>query len=548
MQPDPLIEWLIRRWSLPLQAVPQVELLLEAEADGSSACRLETPFEFSNTPACSKNGVTAPLVATRASDGDYLQSWRMHQAESEIARRLVQTARSEFTPKEEDVLRSFFPGAADDDRQMLAAATACRRQLALVTGGPGTGKTYVLARIIALLGSSASNSLPIRLAAPTGKAAERMKKAVADSLAALPSGGHADPARLRQIAESSCNLHVLLGYNPAKGSCRYHRNNPLPCAALIVDECSMIDVLLWQALLDALPATARLILLGDPDQLQSVGQGKVFSDVVHEARQVQSPLHPCHVHLTEARRFINSPDIIGLAQALQEADENAAADLLERNEGDRNGSGGVSWHPMKQGRLSCAKFPPPILQCLKQVAGAASPEAAIEALSKVCILTAQKEYFVGSRALSLQIQSFMEKQGTLRNCPVIIDRNDPETGLKNGMIGIMHEDTEGRKKAWFSGGDGKMKDYAVARLPEHSPAWAITIHRSQGSEYDNLLVVLPQEESPMATRELLYTAITRARSHVHIAGVIESVRKAVKTPSARITLLGNALKNASRKV
>lgn len=548
MKPDPLIDWLIRRWSLPPQAVPIVARLLDAEADGSTAFRLENSFEFSGMRVCSQDGGPAPLVAVRIEEVDYIQSWRMNHAESQIARRLVQMARSEFTPKEETVLRSFFPGAADDDCQMRAAATACGRQLALVTGGPGTGKTYVLARMLALFDSSSPSSLPIRLAAPTGKAADRMKKAVADSLATLPNNVGADPIRLRQIADSSCNLHVLLGYNPAKGSCRYHRNNPLPCAALIVDECSMIDVLLWQALLDALPATARLILLGDPHQLQSVGQGKVFSDVVHEARQVQSPLHPCHVHLTEARRFINSPDIIRLAQALQEADENAAADLLERNEGDRNGSGGVSWHPMKQGRLSCAKFPPPILQCLKQVAGAASPEAAIEALSKVCILTAQREYFVGSRALSRQIQSFMEKQGTLRNCPVIIDRNDPETGLKNGMVGIMHEDTEGRKKAWFSGGDGKLKDYAVARLPEHSPAWAITIHRSQGSEYDNLLVVLPQEESPMATRELLYTAITRARSHVHIAGVIESVRKAVKTPSARITLLGNALKNARLNV
>jgi exodeoxyribonuclease V alpha subunit len=549
MKPSPLIEWLIRQWSLPLQAVPQVERLLRAEDEGSTAYRLESSLEFSSSHAWSHDGgATAPLVVVRSGEFDYIQSWRMHQAESEIARRLLQMARSDSTPKEESVLRSFFPGAADDDQQMLAAATACRRQLTLVTGGPGTGKTHVLARIIALLESSTSLSLPIRLAAPTGKAADRMKKAVADSLAGLPTSSGVDPVRLRQIAESSCNLHVLLGYNPAKGTCRYHRNNTLPCAALIIDECSMIDVTMWQALLDALPTTAKLILLGDPDQLQSVGQGKVFSDMVCEALQAQSLMRPCHVHLTTARRFANSPDIIKLARALQDNDERAAARLLETNEGDGNGRGGVTWLPMMQGRLSCEKFPTSILQCLKQVAQAASPGAAVEALGKVCILTAQREYFVGSRALSIQIQSFMEKRGKLRNHPVIIDRNDPETGLRNGMVGIIHEDDDGHRSAWFAGGDGILKNYSVARLPEHSPAWAITIHRSQGSEYDNVLVVLPQEESPMATRELLYTAITRARSHVHIAGVIESVRKAVKTPTARVTLLGNALKNASRMV
>ena len=131
------------------------------------------------------------------------------------------------------------------------------------------------------------------------------------------------------------------------------------------------------------------------------------------------------------------------------------------------------------------------------------------------------------------------------NQPVIIKVNDPETGLRNGAIGVLHTDAEDKRRVWFkSRHSAEAEHYPIGALPEHGPAWAITIHRSQGSEYDDVLVILPREESPLATRELLYTAITRAKKRVYVAGSMDAVRKAVETPAKRITLLSSALDRA----
>lgn len=541
MNSSPDIEWLQRKWGLPGEAVPAVLALLKEESRGSTACAIGAEVRDFGNAAGDAEGTT-PLVITEHAGGRFLQSRRLHRAEREIAGRLLELAGNESPlPFAAKALPKLFPGAGENGRQPDAARAAMTRQLAVITGGPGTGKTYALARILALLVASGIPADMIRLAAPTGKAADRMKAAVSDSLAGLPDGFKKHMDSLARIAESGMTLHKLVGYNPQKGRARFDASQPLPCRVLIVDECSMVDVMLWRTVLLALPRDARLVLIGDPNQLESVGEGNVFAEVVRSASVPGSALAPTHVHLTEARRFKDRPDILAFARALERSDPVAAAEILERAEGP-GAPRGIGWLKCPGAVLPCADFPRPVLESLEKVARASTPQDALDALGKICILTAQRDFFVGSQAMSAAIgQHFFQQEGA-RNQPVIINRNDPETGLRNGTVGVIHTDADGRRKAWFHAGDGRLKEVPVAKLPDFSPAWAITIHRSQGSEYDDVLVVLPREESPMTTRALLYTAITRAKRTVYIAGELGSVKKAATTTSDRRTMLAAFLR------
>jgi len=530
------IDWLAKMWGLPEEAFDSVRRLLQAEAQGSTACEVEQDIvDWGN--AAGPEEADSPLVLTGFNRKTHIQSRRLFLAEREIADRLLSLA--SLPPTGETFTKSLkvlFPDAAADDLQARAALTAATRHLAVVTGGPGTGKTYVLARILALLTDHGMATGSIRLAAPTGKAADRMKKAVGDSVHHLPKAFRKHADLLNRTANSSATIHSLLGYNPDTGRCRFDRNNPLPCQTLILDECSMIDVHLWRALLRALPDDSRLVLLGDPNQLESVGQGNVFFDVARAAECPESPLHPLHVHLTGTRRFKDSPRIVALAQALEKSDAAAAEELLARSAGPEPCEG-LAWIESAGGPLPCENFPPRVLKALARVATADSAREALDALAGVCVLTAQREFFVGSKAVSAQIEKHFSLHEGVRNHPVIINHNDPETGLRNGTVGIIHLSSNGSRKAFFPSSDGHLTEFAVSRLPDYSPAWAITIHRSQGSEYEDTLVILPREESPMATRQLLYTAITRAKSSVCVAGDLETVKKAVITSSSRCTML-----------
>jgi len=534
MTQPPDIEWLQRKWGLPARAVKPVQDLLQEESLGSTACVLaETIPDWGDAAG----GPTAPLVIIEYAGKQYLQSRRLCAAERDVAARILGMAGKEIPlPEATGQLPTLFPDAEKPDLQAAAARAAVSRQLTMITGGPGTGKTYTLARILALLVAAGIPASSIRLAAPTGKASDRMRRAISDSLAGLPKGFQKHADSLARIAGSSSTLHKLLRYNPQSGRSSFDARHPLPCEVLIVDECSMVDVLLWRAVLQALPGSSRLILLGDPNQLESVGQGNVFAELARAAREEGSPLGLAHVHLTEARRFKDRPDILAFARALEESDAGAAARLLEGSRGS-DAPRGLAWLENPGGALPCDSFPKPVLNALEAVALAESPQEAIAALEKICILTAQREFFVGAKAVSAGIdQHFLSRKG-VRNQPLIINHNDPETGLRNGTVGVIHTGPDGKRKAWFQAGDGHLRDVAVARLPDFSPAWAITIHRSQGSEYDDVLVILPRAESPMATRELLYTAITRARKNVFIAGDLETVKKAATTTSSRCTAL-----------
>lgn len=530
MHPD--LEWFQRKWGMPESspAANAILHLLEMERNGSTASVLTANYEWGDAATDAQEEGTSPLVIVHHEGVPFLQSRRLFESERFVARRLLDLAGSMLSKTyAHEVFEKLFSDSTPSDLQVEAVKAVTQRCLTIITGGPGTGKTYTLARILAFLVQEGVRADFIRLAAPTGKAADRMKKAVTDSVA----------PDLHEVAESSSTLHSLLGYNPDSGCFRYNSRNPLHCEVLIVDECSMIDLQLWSAVLAALPPAARLILLGDPNQLESVGQGNVFGEMARVAGDVHSPLHATRVHLTQARRFHNRPGILNFAQALEQGLPDEAVRLLEGNDP----ASGLTWMATGEERWSFSKFPEPIQKALSAIAHAENPESAMVAVQRVCILTAQREYFVGALSMSAVIEEYFATQvSKVRNHPIIINRNDPETGLRNGALGVIHVDADGGRKAWFPNVNGHLRNFSVARLPDFSPAWAITIHRSQGSEYDEVLVILPREESPLATRELLYTAITRARSNVTIAGDISSVRKAIATPSSRTTLLAAALR------
>lgn len=558
----PEIELLRRRWGLPKEAESAVRSLLDAMEEGHT--RVVLPGGVADLKmlgdSCRKvshglKGTPVPLVAHHEGNHWHLQSWRLAKAEGEIAQEILKRLKpvvgeSSVTKPAAKLLNELFAPTQDNEKQLQALYCAVRNQFVLITGGPGSGKTYTLARILALLAhlQLRKNRTPLRvaLAAPTGKAADRMRESVSVSLDKLGDSFSDTVESLKEAAGRARTLHSLLGYNPSTASCRYNADNPLPVDLVIVDEASMIDVFLWCRLLKAIPREAKLILLGDPNQLESVGMGAVLGELVR-ATQRNKELKSCWVHLEKTQRFKNSPGIQGLADAVVRRDALKAVDLLSGRL-DGGASAGLSWEA-DQKQFGWELIPKSVQTALEEVASATSPDRALKAMDKIRILAAHREHAWGVKGINGVIEAHLfridatQDVSRVHNQPIIINQNDTETGLKNGSVGVLFSDHNGQRRAWFPAASSAepLKDFPVTKLPDHSLAWSLTIHRSQGSEFDQVLVVLPQSESPLATRELIYTAITRAKNTVHLRGSLKVIEQAIMDESHRETGLGWAL-------
>lgn len=527
----PESQWLKDKWAMPGAAAVAVEALFEAHKDGSTACKLDiASSELRQAVAKPDGDKSTPLVAVEMGGSTFLQTRWFFEAEKKIASRLLALNSQASTTFPSQKLVDYF---SEEGPQREAAKLALDRNLAIITGGPGTGKTYTLARIIALLLDAGEDLKRIQLTAPTGKAAERMMKAVSEAGKSLTPDLQ---QKLDAVASTSRTIHSLLGYHPGKNACTYHAGHRLPCRILIVDECSMIDTLLWQALLEALPELPelpyypRLILLGDPNQLESVGRGNVFTEIARA-----EVLKPARAHLTKSHRFADRPAIFALAKAIEDKKSDSASALITENT-DPACAHGLFWKDATSHAQVLKHLPPVVFEAMQAVAFAPTPEEALKALENVRILTSHRTPAAGQQSLGMEIEKFLLEKfpgKKILNRPVIIDRNDPETGLRNGDVGIVH--TAGGNRAVHF---GKRPPVSLSKLPEHTPAWSITIHRSQGSEYENVVVVLPKKaDSPLATRQLLYTAITRAKKSLFLFGSTEVIEKAVAESATRITLL-----------
>lgn len=442
----------------------------------------------------------------------------------------------------------FFSQRASEkpDWQKLACAVALRGSVAIITGGPGTGKTYTVARLLALLFATAPDAARqrIALAAPTGKAAARLKQSIDKALTELAERvGGALP--LRQLTErmgAARTLHSLLGARPDSRAFAHHAGNPLDVDVLIVDEASMVHLEMMACLLDALPPGATLVLLGDKDQLASVEAGAVLGDLCHNAQAGgyseetaeyvraasgeelpreflggAGPLAQQTVMLRHSRRF--GGPIGQLALAVNAGDAARAEEVL------RGGDEAVRWiehaHQHQVVNLALEGYQP-YLEVLRAGPDGAAHEdwvrAVLQHFEAFRILCAVREGEWGVSGLNTAIEGRLEAAGLLRRGgewyvgrPVMVTRNDYGTGVFNGDIGLTLADPArpGSLRVYFLEGD-KVRSVLATRLRNVETAYAMTVHKSQGSEFRHTVLVLPEDRHGILTRELVYTGITRA--------------------------------------
>ncbi len=449
------------------------------------------------------------------------------------------------------------PEKASTDPQALAAATALASRVTLISGGPGTGKTTTVGRMLALL-LTADPELRIALAAPTGKAAARLGEAVAEQVEQLPIDD-----RLRALLPSTAStIHRLLGYQPRRDRFRHHARRPLALDVLVIDEVSMVDLLLMDATISALPPGARVVLLGDKDQLTSVETGSVFGDLCAAAgldrttshdRATQgssdratraSPLlRGATVELVTSYRFRDQPGIGELAVAVRQGDAGRTIAVLD---------------DARRGEVSRLEPPDDADSVLAPVKGlidsylaAASPAEALERLGRFRVLCARRRGSWGVERMNAAVERHLAAaghqvtEGFYPARPILITANDYSSRLFNGDLGICWRD--GRLWAFFPGTGAEPRRLPLARLPAHETAWAMTVHKAQGSEFDRVLLVLGGTDSRATSRELLYTGATRARRSVVVVGTTEVIRGAVARRSRRVSGLADALRGVPRR-
>lgn len=516
-----------------------MESLLQAQAEGSTACRLSRPPEnWGDAAAGPEDSRQTPLVLLPREDGLWVQARKTFLAEAEIREILAGYAKTSVDPDPAllSKVREIFPESGEEaSDQLRAAESVLRRKLTLLTGGPGTGKTYTLARLLALLCGAVCPAERMAVAAPTGKAADRLREALHQAIPDLVGGEEDEQKALFSVADRSQTLHRLIRYNPGRGESPYGPQNPLPFDLVVVDEASMVDLPMWHTLLRALPKTTCLVFVGDPLQLESVGQGNVFAAMVARAEAGEA-LAGCRVHLQKSWRFRDQPDIARLASMLEHGDTREIAALRQEVAGGE-AERGLGWTATEEGPETPADLPGAIRGALGEIAFAQSPEAALAAVDKICLLFPQRRFREGALAFSEKIQAEFSGQKGFAAYPIIVNRNDYTRNLRNGQVGIVWSSAKGDRKVWFRDGEGGLRSLSPAALPDFSLAWALTVHRAQGSEYEQVLVVLPRQESPLSTRSLVYTAITRARRRVWLHGPEEALLTACKTSSRRQSLL-----------
>ena len=480
-------------------------------------------------------------------EGDLVYLDRYHRLEAQVCDDLLTRVRATPPEVDEAALTAALPRISDNhlsDEQREAVVRAVRQSTTVLTGGPGTGKTTTVARMLVLLADQAharGERFSIALAAPTGKAATRLQEAVMGELAGL-----ADVDRERVGRPEAMTLHRLLGWRfDNQTRFRHDRTNRLKYDLVVVDETSMVELTMMGRLLEAVRPTSRLVLVGDPRQLTSVGAGAVLSDIVNGFEDptgavggAGSPV----VSLTA--NFRSTHDILELSEALRAGDADAVLERL------RAPSDEVEF--VETTDLAAALRPETLTSALavRAAAEAGDPEGAVAALDRHRLLCAHREGPYGVRHWNRQVERWVtEETGQpvygewYVGRPLLVTSNDHTLEIYNGETGAAVRLPDGRLRAWISGSE-RLRDFAPGRLDAVETMHAMTIHKSQGSQAERITVLLPEADSRLLTRELFYTAVTRAQRHVSVVGSEAAVRSAVTTPAQRATGLVERLRRA----
>ncbi|MFK5969887.1 MAG: exodeoxyribonuclease V subunit alpha [Candidatus Marithrix sp.] len=443
-------------------------------------------------------------------------------------------------------LARLFP--KQSNKQKEAANLAVSRKFCIISGGPGTGKTATVIKILALLLEQNPN-LNLVMIAPTGKAANRLKEAVTKTLPSLDCSHAIKTA----IPTDTYTIHRLLGSKLNSPYFHFSANNPLPYDVVVVDEASMIDLALMTKLIQAIPSQAHLILLGDKDQLASVEAGTVLGDIC-EAGLIQANIinnSQLTVHnskldninssiilLDKSYRFSEQSGIWKLSQAVKQGDGETALQVLKSASYPD-----VEWHSLAEA------LPTDLIEQIstKFSMFEPQPEIALQNFDKFRVLCATRHGLHGILNINQSVENYYRNTSQIQSScyhgqPIIIKRNDYNLNLFNGDIGIIFN-VAGQKKAIFLDAAGKRRDFWPNRLPEYETVYAMTIHKSQGSEFEQVLMILPSQFSPVLTRQLIYTGITRAGKKISIWGNEQIFKQAIATEIDRFSGLTNQLLN-----
>jgi exodeoxyribonuclease V alpha subunit len=500
-----------------------------------------------------------PLVLDLQHKRLYLRRyWQYQQIVTQVIDRFVQPVQDSLPEQVKNEIAALFPAQnpTQTDWQKIACVVALRAKFSIITGGPGTGKTTTLTKLLAVLikmasaDSSLGRPLNIILAAPTGKAAARVSESINGAVEKL----NVDQAIKQQMPRKASTLHRLLGSHPNSRQYKYNQHNRLVADVVIVDEASMIDLEMMAALLAALPDTASLILLGDKDQLASVEPGSVLGDLCHGAGALaydQSTLAWIENYASErlaansasqgqvynqqttvlqhSYRFDDKSGIGNLAKAVNAGDYPKVAAILNAPAEDYPDlnpphiAGKTAWLALQQlvlpeqaGRLAGYGL---YRQVIKNKASYSSVDewalAVLNAFDTFRVLSPLRRGVWGVEGLNQRIEQWLDQQSKSQawyeGRPVMVTSNDYGLGLMNGDIGIALKDQNNKLRVAFPAGDKQIHWVSPLRLPNVETAYAMTVHKSQGSEFSHVVLVLPDQISQVLTRELIYTGITRAK-------------------------------------
>ncbi len=434
----------------------------------------------------------------------------------------------------EAAVERLFP-RPEDERQRAALRTAATSRLTVLTGGPGTGKTTTVARLVAALQDVAGPGLRVALAAPTGKAAARLQESVNAQVAALAELG-LDADRARVGAMHASTVHRLLGHRPGSSTrFRHHAGHRLPHDVVVVDETSMMSLSLMARLLEAVRPQARVVLVGDAHQLASVEAGAVLGDLV-------ASLPGGVVELTREHRFGRA--LADLARAVRDGDDERTVALL------RAGGESVEWVETAGDVATPAEVATleqdvrATGQRLVTAARAGDADGALVALAEHRLLLAHRRGPAGVAHWAALAEEWVAQETGGRSGapfppgrPLIVTSNDRATGLSNGDTGVVVATPDGVAVAFATSAGHRL--VPTHRLPPVQGVHAMTVHRGQGSQFTRVSVLLPPASSPLLTRELLYTAVTRAQDHLRVVGTQAAVRAAVRRRVQRASGLGS---------
>ena len=530
------------------------------------------------SPVVGRPGEYKPLILDRGCRLYLFRYWEYQERlASSIRSRVPDDGGDVDVPGLKDGLARLFPGTQpeDIDWQQVAAYISVVNRFSVISGGPGTGKTTTIARVLALLVEQSDQEAPrIALCSPTGKGAARLQEAIRSAKVTMNC-----PESIKSaIPNEASTIHRLLGTIPDSPYFRHNERNKLPLDICVVDEASMVDLALMSKLFQALDLQTRMILLGDKDQLASVEAGAVLGDICDTGRrhrfsnnfyhglkkvlpyelppatveQEEPGLGDCIVTLTKSYRFTTDSGVATLSRAVNSGDGDLAWNLITGGKYED-----IQWRRLPPSRDLHRALRDRVIQGFGDSLKSSDPMEMFNLFDRFRILCALRDGPYGVLTLNGVVERILKENGLIqtderwyRGRPILIKRNDYDLRLFNGDVGILLPDPEANNafRAFFKTSEGRLRKIHPLRLPEHETVYAMTVHKSQGAEFNQVVVILPDRDSPVLARELIYTGITRTREKVEIWGDEAVFRLAVARRTERMSGLRDVLWGADKNL